>query len=220
MIVTIIAGGLIEEDFIKAFVDNLNTDDLYVIACDRGYEACKRMGIRVNLVIGDFDSAKEASLEEIKSAGIKVKVLNPIKDDTDTEAALRIAIDRTRPGDEIYLLGATGIRLDHMLGNLNLIGLGLKNNREVVIMDSHNQIQMIGAGDTYEVTAEGQFGQYISVFPYMGKVKGLTMQGFKYPLENADIEGFNTLTVSNELKEEKGLISVKSGYLIVMETRD
>ncbi|MCR4566987.1 MAG: thiamine diphosphokinase [Pseudobutyrivibrio sp.] len=216
----IIAGGMLEEAFIKAFVESYDAGDLKIIACDKGYDACERMGLKVAYAIGDFDSAEGGTLSRIKAAGIPYRVLNPVKDDTDTEAALAYAIDKSTPKDEIYLLGATGFRLDHLLGNVSLLGMGLKNNRVVIMMDSHNQIQMITSGETYRIQADNQFGKFISVFPYMGKVKGLTMEGFKYPLNNAELQGFNTLTVSNELTAPEGRISIKSGYLIVMETRD
>ena len=54
----------------------------------------------------------------------------------------------------------------------------------------------------------------------MGPVSGLTMEGFKYPLSDATLEGFNTLTVSNEIVDETATISIGEGYLIICETTD
>lgn len=220
MTVIIIAGGSIDEDFTRGFIEGFNESSLFIIACDRGYEACERMGITPSLVVGDFDSAKSGTYERVLASSVEIVKLNPIKDDTDAEAALDIAISRTTPLDEIYLLGATGTRLDHVMGNLGLLGKGLKNERIVIMIDSHNFIEMIEPGTTYGISKIDQFGKYISVFSYMEPVKGLTMKGFKYPVENAEVTGFNTLTVSNELVEDCGTITIESGYLIVMQTKD
>ena len=136
------------------------------------------------------------------------------------EAALGVAIERTSPRDKIYLMGGTGTRLDHVMGNIALIGKGILADRAVTMVDSHNLVQMIGAGETLQIKKESQFGKYVSVFPYMEIVNGLTMTGFKYPLSNEKVEGFNTLTVSNELLADIGEISIKTGKLIIMQTKD
>lgn len=220
MIYMIVAGGNVDIEFTKGFFREFDGIPLFVIACDKGYEACEAMEIRPNLVVGDFDSAGGSAADRAKEAGIEVVQLNPIKDDTDTEAALDIAIGRSTKYDEIYLLGASGTRLDHTMGNIALLGKGLVNDRVVILQDPHNRIEMITAGDTYAILADDQFGKYVSVFPYMGPVRGLKMKGFKYPLEDCKLEGFNTLTVSNELEDYEGIITIEKGFLIVMQTRD
>ena len=96
-------------------------------------------------------------------------------------------------------------------------------DRVVALVDAHNYIQMIGPGETLEIERSGQykqFGEYISVFPYGGIATGVTMKGFKYPLDRATVTGFNTLTVSNEIVEDVAQISINQGYLIICETRD
>ena len=216
----IIAGGNIDEKFTGGFIEELDESSLFLIACDKGYEVCERLGVKPDLLIGDFDSAEAGVYESASRADVKIVKLNPVKDDTDAEAALDIAINKTNSGDEIYLLGATGKRLDHFLGNISLIGKGLKADRKVVMLDIYNSIKMIKPGDKYCITRESQFGKYISVFPYMGPVRGLNMTGFKYPVSDGFIEGFNTLTVSNELTEEQGCINIEEGILIVIESRD
>lgn len=220
MIVDIIAGGDIDEKFTGGFIEDLNESSLFLIACDRGYEACERMGLRPDLVIGDFDSAEDGAFNRAQSEGIEIIRLNPIKDDTDAEAALDIAIGKTTEEDVIYLFGATGTRLDHVLGNISLIGKGLRASRRVIMMDSHNSIRMIAPGEPYVIKQASKFGKYISVFPYMGPVKGLNMEGFKYPVSDGTVEGFSTLTVSNELVQAEGHISIEQGYLIIIESVD
>ncbi len=220
MVVILIAGGSVDDEFNRGFINNWNESSIFIIACDKGVESCERVGIKPNLVIGDFDSAEESTIDKIKAQGLEFVKLNPVKDDTDTEAALKIAFSKTEPEDEILLLGCTGTRLDHVMGNIHLLGMGLKNNRRVKLVDSHNLVSMIGPGQLYTVDKLNQFGKYISIFPFMGPAFGISMIGFKYGLQKETLEGFNTLTVSNELMDETGTISVESGYLLVMETMD
>ena len=221
--IVIIGGGSINKNFISEFISKLDEASLSIIACDSGYENCLVIGLEPDIVIGDFDSISREAYEKLQRSNAEVIKLNPVKDDTDIEAALNIAIRKSMVGDYIYLLGATGKRLDHFLGNVNLLGMGCLKQRKVVIVDEYNYIQMISAGQVINLSREGegaQFGHYVSIFPYGGKATGVNMTGFKYPLENATIEGFNTLTVSNEITEEVGSITLKEGYLIVCETRD
>lgn len=221
MTVLIVAGGELDKEFAKSYIKYIDNHALYIIACDKGYEACEALGIVPKIVVGDFDSAEDAAVKRAKAAGIETLELNPIKDDTDVEAALNHAFSVTQQGDEIYMLGCTGGRLDHTIGNFHLMGMGAKHQRAVIIVDSHNHIEMITPGETCIVEPDTQFGKYVSVFPFMGPVTGLTMTGFKYSVTNKTLEGFDTLTVSNEVKSSSyAEITIESGYLIVMETRD
>lgn len=220
MIVFIIAGGDINTEFAKGFIADHSFEKTLFIACDSGFESCLSMGVNPDIVVGDFDSISDDAYKKIENTGAEVIKLNPIKDDTDTEFALRLAFKRTKNTDEIYILGGTGARIDHTLGNINLLGLGLKHDRDVILVDERNYILMLAPGWTLELEKGNQFGKYISVFPYAGFADGVTMKGFKYPLHRATLEGFNTLTVSNEIVDDFATIHVAEGYLIVCESRD
>lgn len=223
MIVFIIAGGKLNPEFAKGFIADHSFDKTLFIACDSGFESCQLIGVSPDIIVGDFDSVSDEGFSDIEKSGAEIVKLNPIKDDTDTEAALLIAFKRTKDIDEIYIIGGTGARIDHTLGNINLLGLGLKHDREVILVDDRNYIQMLAPGWTLELEKDGKFGQfgkYVSVFPYGGIAAGVTMKGFKYPLHRATLEGFNTLTVSNEIVEDFASIHVAEGYLIVCESRD
>ena len=85
-------------------------------------------------------------------------------------------------------------------------------------MDERNRIRMIGTGITLE--KEKQFGKFVSLIPYTNVVKGLTLTGFKYPLDHYDLKGFCSLGVSNEIIAERAEITFEEGILIVIEARD
>ena len=147
---------------------------------------------------------------------VQVMKLNPVKDDTDTEFVIREAI--RRGATEITVLGATGTRLDHVLANVNLLGIGLEEDVTIQLVDKHNRIRMIS--DRIEIAKKEQFGDYVSVLPVKGDAKGVTLEGMKYPLKEADIACFSSLGVSNEIVEDIARISVKQGTLLIIESRD
>ena len=70
-------------------------DKKMVIAADRGVEACVKLGITPDFIIGDFDSVSEEGKEYLSQYKGTVVSLNPVKDDTDTEAALHLAFHKT-----------------------------------------------------------------------------------------------------------------------------
>ena len=183
----------------------------FIIACDRGYVYCERLGLTPDLFIGDFDSYSGAV-----APGVAVERLIPEKDDTDTGSAIRLAI--RRGAERITLLGATGTRLDHVLGNIELLGIGLKAGIPIQICDAHNRIRMIDRGMT--LARKEQFGTYVSLIPYTECVEHLTLKGLKYPLTDACLRGFCSLGVSNEIVADTAEISFESGILLVVESKD
>lgn len=211
----IIGGGNIDLDWLKAVL-NPATDT--IVAADRGCEALYAIGIQPDAVVGDFDSINADVKNKIDNEWECKRIeLNPIKDDTDVESALNYILSNTNHGD-IYILGGIGTRLDHVLGNISLLGAGFEHNRKIYLMDPNNKVYMIK--DRVVIEKAKQYGEYISVFAQTTEVKGLTMRGFKYPLNDYDLKGFNTLCVSNEILAPEAFIYIDEGILIVVESRD
>lgn len=211
----IVSGGSIEDKFAKEWIEQYQPE--YIIVADSGMEFMRRVGIKPDMIIGDFDSVASETLRFFKEQeGIIFKELNPIKDDTDTEFAICQAIHLG--AKEITVLGATGTRLDHVLGNVALLGIGLQKNVSIHLVDKHNRIRMIDK--SMKLDKSKQFGAYVSLIPYAGDVKGVTLRGFKYPLENFTMESFSSLGISNEIVDNQAEILLEDGILVVIESRD
>ena len=85
-----------------------------VIAADAGAIACQAAGLVPDVLLGDFDSM------EPPGGSAKVVRLPVEKDDTDTLAAVRSALEQKF--DTFYIYGGTGgKRLDHTLANLQTL---------------------------------------------------------------------------------------------------
>ena len=211
----IISGGHIDDVFALNYLEENKYDCM--IAADSGMDFLYRNGIVPDVIAGDFDSVGSESLAYFQGLNnVHVMKLNPIKDDTDTEFVIREAI--RRGATEIAILGATGTRLDHVLANVNLLGIGLEENISLELVDKHNRIRMIA--DSLEINKDEQFGSVVSILPVKGDANGVTLEGMKYPLENADVACFSSLGVSNEIVGDVAKISVKQGVLLVIESRD
>ena len=70
------------------------------------------------------------------------------------------------------------------------------------------------------IKREDAFGDFISLIPYTEKVTGITLTGFYYPLEDAELTLGISLGISNELVDEIGIIQIGRGNLLVIESRD
>ena len=149
----IISGGTIDDSFADRWFEEEKPDA--VIAADAGMEYLYRSHRVPDVIVGDFDSVGTEALAYFKTLpGVTIQKLIPEKDDTDTESAIRLAI--RRGAERITLLGATGTRLDHVLGNIELLGIGLKAGIPIQICDAHNRIRMIDRGTT--LARKEQFG--------------------------------------------------------------
>ena len=60
----------------------------------------------------------------------------------------------------------------------------------------------------------------MSVPTFTTSLKGLTLRGFQYPLEQAVMEGYHALGVSNEILAPQAVITLEEGVAIVIESKD
>ena len=211
----IVSGGSLSKEFVTKVVGQGKYDR--ILAADSGMNALYAAAVTPDIIIGDFDSADEKILRFFQqNKAIDFCTLNPEKDDTDTEFAIRESI--RRGADSITIIGGTGTRLDHVLGNISLLGIGLEEQVSMELLDEHNRIRMIQ--DTLILEKETQYGKYVSLIPYGGDVQGVTLRGFKYPLSDYTMGGFNSLGISNEIVDNRAEIRFRSGILLVIESKD
>lgn len=211
----LVSGGTIQDDFAVSYLEKEHFD--CIIAADSGMNFFYRNRMKPDVIVGDFDSVSTEALSYFEGQdSIQWKRLIPEKDDTDTESSIRLAIEMG--AEEIVILGGTGTRLDHVLGNIELLGIGLQENVKLVLLDANNRIQMINHG--IQLEKQNQFGTYVSLLPYTQSVKGLTLTGMKYPLDHYELMGFCSLGISNEIWDDVAEISFEEGILIVVESRD
>ena len=226
MRVVIVGGGRTEDEILKDQCLYEGAKNAYVIAADAGTAPLLQNNIIPDYVVGDFDSISDKSqIDRLEGMGTEVRRLNPVKDDTDMEAALTRAYELLEKdqGDaglefQITILGATGTRLDHVLGNMSLLKQAYDRSYRACLIDANNRIRLMGPGDRLDIKRSSQYGKYISVIPFYESIN-ISMQGFFYPLDHFDMTHDNTLGISNQLTED-GSISLHRGYALVVESLD
>lgn len=211
----IVTGGKLNKKFLIKIM-NENKFDV-IIAVDNGLKILNELNIKPNHIVGDFDTVNKEILKEyMKDKSINIHRYNPIKDNTDTDIAIKKAIKIK--SDEIIVLGATGTRIDHVLGNINVLKDALENNIMCKIVDENNEIQLINK--TTILKKKDISKKYISLIPLTEKVENITLKGFKYKLENGTLKIGMSLGISNEIVEEEAIIEFKKGILIMIMSKD
>ncbi|MBR6545385.1 MAG: thiamine diphosphokinase, partial [Clostridia bacterium] len=182
----------------------LNDGD-FVICADAGYLTAQRLGLRVDLAIGDFDSlGYEPELCE------EVVTLPVEKDITDAEAAILAAEEMG--AETIVLLGCTGGRPDHTLAAQQLLAAAAeRGKRPYLVGDGFVAYALHGGAVRFSEKAVGT----LSVFAVGGVASGVTVKGAKYELEGAELSPSAPLGVSNSFVGRGGFISLQGGTLLL-----
>ena len=214
----IVSGGNIQKDFALDFLKKNRTEHTCIIAADRGVEFFMGTDLKPDIAVGDFDSlSKEGEAYMETLINTEILRLKPEKDDSDTQSAVNYAIEHG--AGKIMILGATGNRIDHLMANFGLLMLGKSKNVQIILADKYNYMCLIENGTILK--KEEQFGKYVSFFTVGGDVTGLTLKGFKYPLNGYHLTVEDSgLTVSNEISEETAEILYESGQLLMIMSRD
>lgn len=211
----IVTGGRIELEFARAFLKE-NTFDL-VIAADHGLLTVKELGIHPDIIVGDFDSIDPAVLIPYeKDQTTKIFKFRPEKDDTDTEIAIKQAIQAN--STETAILGGTGSRIDHMISNIQLLLQFLPEDRKAYLIDKNNKIYL--TRKNIVLSKKEMYGPYISLLPMSEEVQNVTLKGFKYPLCRHRLVQGGSIGISNEILEDTAEITFSEGTLLVIEARD
>lgn len=213
----IISGGRIGHDFALSFLKKEKFE--VIIGVDNGLRFLADHEIEPTHIVGDFDTAAPELVDRYRrEGGPEIRTYNPVKDSTDTQIAIELALELGCR--EIRILGGTGSRLDHVLGNIQSLILAQRKGADCRILDEYNAIRLIDSETV--IAKEEQYGSYVSLLPLTTEVTGVDLVGFKYPLQNHTFTSVGSagFGVSNEILEEEGRIRIKSGVFILIESRD
>lgn len=181
------------------------------VSADCGYRNAQKLGVSVNYAVGDFDSGIKSEIPR-EAEIIEVPVE---KDFTDTQLAVDVALEQG--ADFIVIIGGLGGRLDHTLSNLAILERLWAMGIRALITDGKNRVRYIER--TSELVPRSVF-KYISLIATDKTAKGVSIEGCKYPLNNARLSRTNQFAVSNEILKNCALVSVKKGGLYIIESRD
>ncbi len=177
----------------------------FFIYCDCGLKHEKNFGIKPDLIIGDFDS------HDMPQDLSNVIILPVIKDDTDTIFAVKEAMKRGF--DDFILVGVTGGRQDHNLGNIYALLMLAEKNKNALIVDDYSEIKLIKANEKIKIKRGWKFFSLINI---SGTAKGISIKGAKYNLENAEITPDFQYGISNEVLGDYAEVFLSEGSLLLI----
>jgi thiamine pyrophosphokinase len=205
----VFAGG----DPLPEEVRRLLPHDALVVAADSGLDLARRLGVPVDLVVGDFDSADPAGLAAAAAAG-SVLERHPVdKDATDLELALDAVLRLGR--SPVRIVGGAGWdRLDHLLANVLLVASPRYAPLRLCwwvkgaeVSPIHRRLDLSGAP-----------GELITLLAVGGPATGVTTTGLRWPLLGETLTPGSTRGVSNELAAAAATVSVETGVLVAIRT--
>lgn len=179
-----------------------------VIAADSGMRHADALGVEPELWVGDFDSSPDALRKRF--AHVEQLTFPAAKAKTDGELAVAAAL--ARGATKIVMAGGFGgARTDHALGNLTLMMAQAGRRCEIMMTSGNEEAWPLGRA---RIRLDLPDGTLFSVIAFEG-LKGLSLEGARWPLDNADVEFGSSMTISNEVNGQL-FASLKAGKAAII----
>ncbi len=179
-----------------------------VIAVDGGFAQLARWGLAPALAVGDFDSLGRVP------EGVPVVRHPAQKDDTDMLLAVREGL--ARGCERFFIYGGLGARLDHTVGNLQILAFLARQGRAGFLLGEGAAVTAVRNG---ALSFSPEHTGTLSVFAWGGAARGVDLTGLRYPLEDAELTCDFPLGVSNEFLGKEAVVRVAHGTLLLMWTQ-
>lgn len=197
----------------ELLLNNLNDKD-FIIGVDKGCNTLYENGIIPNIIVGDFDSVDNDVLEFYKEKNVLINKFRTDKDYSDTDLGYEKA--KECGATEILLFGATGNRLDHMLGNIGILFKALKDKIDMKIIDDNNKIFLIDKS----TKLKGKYGDLISFHAMSDIVTNINIKNARYSLANYNMSLLEPRAICNEFLNEDIEITFDEGKILVLYSTD
>ncbi len=207
--VVILANGQLSD--LQRARQRIQTADRLICA-DAGAAHAIAMGVMPDLVVGDLDSLNPDHCTMLEAAGVRFEVYPKLKDKTDLELALHLAV--AEGAARIDLLGTQGGRLDQSLANLLLLARPEWQTVRLHVIEGDQTAWVVRSGQASVVS--GAIGDSLSLLPLTPEVGGVSLSGVRWPLSDRTLRLGDTLTISNELIEASARVEVGTGLLLIV----
>ena len=182
----------------------------FVLCADGGWVLAKRMGVKPDLVIGDFDSSDAPADEAILRVPAE-------KDDSDTMLCLKRGL--AMGFEDFLIVGGFGGRVDHTLANFQALNHAARRGVRAVMNDGDSWAAAVADGAMTvprDVAGDGARPVKLSVFALSDACDGVDIRGAKWTLSGATLTNAFPLGLSNEFAAPEAQIAVEKGALLVI----
>lgn len=205
-----------------------------LVAADGGGNSILEAGYIPHVLIGDLDSIRPENLEKCRVHGTYIEQFPREKDETDLELAFEYAVSRLKSLEDlegnnrvsiqlevvgqqqetlkdIWLLGATGGRVDHLLGNIAIMLGFLKRGYRIRAKDPYHELWLIQGKEQIK----GEKGQELSLIP-ISEFAVVRTEGLLYPLNKETLRQDSPRGISNVFLGEDALVDVSEGIVLAV----
>jgi thiamine pyrophosphokinase len=208
--VIVLAGG----DPVAASARSLLPKADLVVAADSGVHSAAVLGLHVDIIVGDFDSADPKVVDAAVAQGARLERHPAEKDATDLELALLTAEEQG--AREVIVVGGAGGRLDHLLANLALLASPRFADLEITALVGEARVTVIQSGRP-PAELHDEPGAPLTLMPMAGDARGVTTSGLQYPLHDEDLHAGTTRGVSNVFERNTATVAVRDGVLLAIQ---
>lgn len=184
-----------------------------IICADGGVKHTENLGLTPMTIIGDLDSSPSSLIKKYKNSGTRIIEYKRNKDETDSELAVQYAIEHGF--SSLHLFGVFGDRFDHSIATLLFLAEKVPTGLEIKIIHGNQIMYLVESS----LTISGTAGETISLIP-LQDCRGVTLEGFEYPLRDEILVTGTTRGVSNVLTQNSSHIRLHTGVLLVVHTRN
>lgn len=183
-----------------------------VVVLDSAIDRVIELGIKVDVLIGDFDRNFDYNRYKDLQYPIEIVKIDD-QDSYDLDKAIHYLIGRKIPAANI--VWATGKRMDHTLTNITNM-VRYREDIKLVMLDDYSKIFPLPKKFTKWYPAQ----TILSLIP-IGMVEGINTSNLKYELLNETlILGFKPGSSNEVLCDGLVEIAYTNGHLILMESND
>ncbi len=211
MALLIFANGVLDEvEWIRPYLSQATA----VWAADGGSRHLFRLGHLPDKVIGDMDSLEPELREWLIRNQVPFDQHPLEKDETDLELALLLAAER--PGNDIWLFGMLGGRLDQMLANIFLLNHSALVGKTVQLITPTERAWLV----RQQTEIAGKVGDLVSLIPLGGDAQGVGTTGLQWRLQAETLRFGQARGISNRLTAEKATVTLEEGLLLCVHTHN
>jgi thiamine pyrophosphokinase len=169
------------------------SDDHLIVCCDGSVENLITAGFQPDAIVGDMDSISA----ELKNRFADRIFLDENQDTNDLTKAVEWC--RQMNYNDIVILGGTGKREDHTIGNISLLTEYAADMNVIMVTDSGTFRPLLSSSSISAFP-----GQQVSVFSIDPDTE-VTSHGLKYPLTRTKIKNWWCATLNEALGDNFSL---------------
>jgi thiamine pyrophosphokinase len=201
--IVIVANGLFPKG--RQALKLLHAAD-QLICCDGAADKLIAYGLAPHVIVGDMDSVSP----EVSSRYASIMHRSGDQENNDLTKAVHYCIEKGYPS--VSILGATGLREDHTLGNISLM-LEYHPRIEVQMLSDYGMFFLVRSGEK----VKSFVGEKISVFSPDNSLR-LTSSGLKYPLNDLQLSNWYRASLNEAISDSFTLHFDSKQALIVYRT--